>query len=157
MPGVLFVFSTESPEMLMPVRTAYFRFVYSFASGHKLVGVVEGDRFLNAPEKVFNLRSLKAICLDPEGSQLLNFDRVFGQFSTNTPEIIFSGAHATQRSFFSFNYRGADAAVYDAVTDTWITSGWDPNNWKVEELALPVKRPAVQPLSHPLWCTWVSA
>ncbi len=143
--------------MLMPIRTAYFRFVYSFESGHKLVGVVEGDCFLNAPEQVFNLRSLKAICLDPKGGQLLNFDRVFGQFSTDAPEIIFSGAHATQRSFFSFNYRGADASVYDAVADKWITTGWDPNKWTVEELALPVRRPATQPLTHPLWSTWVSA
>lgn len=141
----------------MHIRTAYFRFAYSFASGHKLVGVVEGDRFTSHPSQVFNLRSLKAVCLDTQEQLLLEFDQVFGQFSTNTPELIFAGVHARNRSFFSFNYRGTDASVYDATTDTWLASGWLPQSWVVEEIALPLKKPASQPLAHPLWRTLVSA
>ena len=144
--------------MLSPIRAAHFRFTYTFASGHKLVGIVEGDRFHIAPNLVFNLRSLKAVCLDPQASPLLNFDTVFGQFSTNTPEIIFSGSHATTNgSFFSFNYRGADASVYDAVKDVWITSGWNPRNWSVEELVFPQNKPVASPLTHPHWMTQASA
>lgn len=123
--------------LLSPIRSARFRFIYTFQSGHKLIGWVEGNRFQNTPNLVFNLRALQATCCDPQGNFLIGFDTVFGQFSIDTPDILFSGSHSVQGSFFSFNYRNGDAAVYDARTDAWVASGWDPESWSIEEVAFP--------------------
>ncbi|NER82056.1 MAG: hypothetical protein F6K42_21350 [Leptolyngbya sp. SIO1D8] len=137
--------------MLLSLGSAHFRFTYTFESGHKLVGFVEGDRSQMNPDLVFNLRSLKAICLDPQGSPLMNFDTTFGQLNTSKPEVILSGSLTGQGSFFSLNYRGADASVYNAVTDTWIASGWDPQMWKVEELTVPRSKTAISSAANLAW------
>lgn len=126
--------------MLSRLRAAQFRFSYTFESGHQVLGFLEGEHFRNSPSIVFNLRSLRAICLSPEGQLLMSFDTVFGQFHTAKPEILFSGSHSEQGSFFSFNYRLLEASVYDAVTDTWITSGWNPSSWTVETLTPAIDR-----------------
>lgn len=128
--------SFSSLPMVSHLQSTNFRFFYTFDSGHELVGFVEGDRLENSPHLVFNLRSLKAICFDPQGDLLLRFDTVFGQFSTATPEILFSGSHAAEGSLFSFNYRGLDASIYDAARDAWIISSWNPKRWIVEEFTV---------------------
>ena len=149
--------ASNSHAMVSRLLSKHFRFLYTFDSGHELVGCVEGNYFDNAPSLVFNLRALKAICLDPQGNLLISFDEVFGQFNTNTPEVLFSGSRTTEGSFFSFNYRGSEATIYDALTDDWITTGWNPNNWAVEEFTPPRDRAVALPLNHPIWATWVSA
>jgi hypothetical protein len=140
--------------MLLRLRTSHFRFVYTFNSGHELVGIVEGDYFANAPDVVFNLRSLKAICLDPHGTLAMSFDTVFGQFTRTGAEVIFSGSQGEQGSLFSFNYRDAEASIYDSTTDTWIAAGWNPGNWHIEELVTVKSKPVV---AMPLWASLVSA
>ena len=137
--------------MLMRLRTSHFRFIYTFDSGHQLIGIVEGDYFPNAPDVVFNLRSLKAICLDSQNNSVMNFDTVFGQFTFDEAETLFSGSKQDQGSFFSFNYRDAEASVYDAATDTWIASGWNPSNWRVEELSIPKVRARYAKVAIPVW------
>ena len=124
--------------MILRLRTKQLRFIYTFASGHQLIGRVEGDYFSNSPDWIFNLRSLNAVCLDPQGLLIMSFDEVFGQININHPEAILSGSQSSQSldrdSFFSFNYRNDEATIYDAKTDTWIATGWQPDQWRVEEL-----------------------
>jgi hypothetical protein len=129
-----YTFFTELPSMKLRLRTKHLRFIYTFDSGHQLVGTVEGDYFPNSPDVVFNLRSLKAICLNPQGNMLMFFDDVFGQIRLLTAEAIFSGSQTDQTSFFSFNSRNAEATVYDGTNDTWVTTGWNPDNWQVDEI-----------------------
>lgn len=62
----------------------------------------------------------------------MNFDTVYGQLSSTNNEIVFCGSQAADGSLFSFNYRGLEASIYDAVTNTWMASGWNPCNWYVE-------------------------
>jgi len=143
--------------MLMRLRTAHFRFVYTFDSGHELVGVAEGDYFANSPHLVFNLRSLKAICLDPIGNLLASFDTGFGQFSITSPEVLFSGSHSDRGTFFSFNYRSGEAAIYDGTTHTWIASGWEPERWSVEALDANRAKPLMPVAHRPRWIGKVSA
>lgn len=137
--------------MILRLRTNHFRFVYTFDSGHKLVGMVEGDAYSNAPDLVFNLRSLNAICLDPEGNLVMGFNQVFGQFGLGNAEAIFSGSQTDQDSFFSFNYRNGEASIYDAITDTWIATGWNPHSWQVEAIAVAKSKPLVPRLNQPAW------
>lgn len=124
--------------MILRLRTKQLRFIYTFPSGHQLIGRMEGDYFPNSPDWVFNLRSLNAVCLDPQGRLLMSFDEVFGQIKLDTPEAILSGSQSGQSldqdSFFSFNYRNDEATIYDAKTDTWIATGWHPDHWQVGEL-----------------------
>jgi hypothetical protein len=140
--------------MLLRLRTSHFRFVYTFSTGHELVGIVEGDYFANAPDVIFNLRSLKAICLDPYGTLTMSFDTVFGQFTRTGAEAIFSGSQGNQGSMFSFNYRDAEASIYDSMQGNWIASGWNPQNWHVEELVTIKSTPIV---ALPLRDTRISA
>jgi hypothetical protein len=121
--------------MILPLRTKHLRFVYTFGSGHQLVGTVEGDYFPNSPNIVFNLRSLQAICFNPDGGLLLSFDDVYGQLDLNVFQTIFSGSHSEQGSFFSFSGRSREATIYDAESDTWIATGWNPKDWDVEDLS----------------------
>ncbi|MEM0981041.1 MAG: hypothetical protein AAGH78_12300 [Cyanobacteria bacterium P01_H01_bin.58] len=120
------------PTMKFRLRSAQFRFVYTFASGHKIAGIVEGDYCSDTPHHVFNLRALMASCLSPQGFPLMIFDTVYGQLSTTNDEIVFCGSYAADGSLFSFNYRGLEASIYDAATNTWMASGWNPRNWHVE-------------------------
>lgn len=143
--------STELPSMLMGLRTSCFRFAYTFESGHRLVGVVEGDYFANTPQAVFNLRSLKAVCLDTKSRIVLSFDEVFGQFTTVCSEALFSGSKIGEGSFFSFNYRDGEACVYDASSNTWIATGWNPKNWQAEELTVHRGKPSAPRVVAPLW------
>ena len=120
--------------MILRLRTKRLRFVYVFESGHQLIGTVEGDYFPNSPNIVFNLRSLKAICFNPDGDLLLSFDEVFGQLDLNLPQAIFYGSQPKQGSLFSLNCRNNEATIYDAKNDTWIATDWNPDNWKVDAL-----------------------
>lgn len=130
----------QSPSPSTPYRawkqarlqTEPFQFRYTFESGHKLVGELVGDRLLRLPHLVFNLRRLNAICISPNGQQLLTFNTVFGQFNLDFPGAIFSGTHDTTGSCFSFNYRGLEATIYDAIADEWVATGWCPAAWSVE-------------------------
>lgn len=129
-------FLIEHPSMTLRLRTSHYRFVYSFASGHQLVGTVVGDSYHNQPEMIFNLRSLRAVCLDPQGELMMSFDDVFGQFTLTNAETILSGSHSQKGSFFSINYRDGEACIYDAVTDQWLTNGWQPERWQIRELSI---------------------
>jgi len=132
--------------MILRLRTSHYRFIYTFASGHKLVGTVTGDTYVNQPDVIFNLRSLRAIGLNPEGCLMMGFDDVFGQFRLTDAEPIVSGSHTQKGSFFSINYRNGEACIYDAVNDCWVTSGWHPDQWQVQELSclpVPSTRPRV--------------
>jgi hypothetical protein len=120
--------------MLLRFYTSTFRFVYTFDSGHTLVGLLEGDFFPNSPHCVFNLRSLRALCFDPNSEMVMSFDTVFGQFTLHDAGALFSGSQSDDDSFFSFNYRDAEASIYDAATNTWLASGWQPQNWQVEAI-----------------------
>jgi len=138
--------------MILRLRTSHYRFVYTFMSGHKLTGTVAGDSYANRPDIVFNLRSLKAMGLNPAGHLIMEFDDVFGQFSLAAAETILSGAHSIQGSFFSFNYRNSEACIYDAVADGWVTSGWHPDRWQVQELSRPHTATTTRPtLLLPAW------
>ncbi len=138
--------------MILRLRTKHFRFAYTFESGHKLVGTIVGDVYANQPDFAFNLRSLTALCLSPEGSLMMGFDDVFGQFEVGHAKVLFSGSHSTDASFFSFNYRDGEACIYDAVNELWITTNWNPQNWHVEELAnQPLAKPPLPWLDQPLW------
>ncbi len=117
------------------LKTARFRFTYTFESGYHLTGTVEGDAFHSCPNQVFNLRALHATCRQSQSQTLLAFDEVYGQFNLDFPGILFSGMHAATGSFFSFNYRGREANIYDAKADRWLAIGWTPANWSVTELA----------------------
>jgi hypothetical protein len=143
----------RASTMVMRLQSGHFRFVYTFKSGYELIGVVEGDYLTRAPEAIFNLRSLKAVCLDAQSNLIMSFDRVFGQFTTVHSEALFSGSKTGQESFFSFNYRDAEACIYDAVADIWITSGWEPKRWRVEELTARVSKPTLPKRISPLWTT----
>jgi len=101
--------------MILRLRTSHYRFIYTFTSGHKLVGTVKGDSYVNQPDVIFNLRSLRAIGLNPEGCLMMGFDDVFGQFHLAEAEPIVSGSHSQKGSFFSINYRNSEACIYDAV------------------------------------------
>ncbi|NEQ43043.1 MAG: hypothetical protein F6K00_05570 [Leptolyngbya sp. SIOISBB] len=122
--------------MTLRLRTSHYRFIYSFASAHQLVGTVIGDSYDNQPEYIFNLRSLRGLGLTPQGHLMMSFDEVFGQFTLTTAETILSGSHSQKGSFFSINYRNGDACIYDAATDRWITSGWKPERWQIQELPM---------------------
>lgn len=157
-PSVLF--SLDSCSTLSAAscfQSANYQFSYAFDSGHRLVGFVKGDRDALSSRAVCNLRGLSATCLDPEGSPRLRFDTVFGQFDTRSPEVVLLGAHAVQGSFFSLNHRGGDASIYDAVTDTWVTSvtsGWNPARWTISEIPhyrYRSPQPAVPPVLNSLW------
>lgn len=137
--------------MILRLRTSHYRFVYTFVSGHKLIGTVTGDSYANRPDIIFNLRSLKATGLNPEGRLIMEFDDVFGQFNLSTAETILSGSHTQTGSFFSFNYRNSEACIYDAVADCWVTSGWHPDRWQGQELSrsqVAIPRPA---MLLPVW------
>lgn len=119
-----------SPHRL---RTAQFSFSYRFDAHRILIGRVEGDLLRNLPNLVFNLRQLSAKYRDTSGQYDLTFDTVFGQFSLDFPGVLFSGTDARTGSFFSFNYRGHEATVFDSTQSAWIAGGWNPNHWHVEE------------------------
>lgn len=116
------------------LHQSQFRFRYQFQSGYCLSGVLMGDRLLKVPNLVFNLSGLEAVCCDPAGQVILRFDTVFGQFQTHYPEMLFSGSNAETGDFFSFNYRDRDAVVYDARSDRWLSVGWNPDGWNLEEI-----------------------
>ncbi|HEY9889425.1 MAG TPA: hypothetical protein V6D02_13555 [Candidatus Obscuribacterales bacterium] len=137
--------------MNLRLQTKYFRFVYTFASGFKLVGMVEGDCYTNAPNFIFNLRSLSAICLNPQGSLVMGFDEVFGQFTLQGAQVIFTGSQSGQGSFFSFNYRDGEATLYDATTDTWVATGWQSHQWQVTEVNAAIAQPLLPPLEPLVW------
>ena len=117
--------------MILRLRSSHFRFVYTFESGYQLVGTLTGDHYSNQPDHIFNLRSLKAVCLSPDGNLVMSFDDVFGQFKLTQADTILSASHAETGSFFSINYRNGEACVYDATRDRWLATGWSPTNWKV--------------------------
>lgn len=121
--------------MILCLQTSHYRFIYTFLSGHKLVGTVTGDHYVNRPEMIFNLRSLKAMGLSPDSCLMMEFDDVFGQFNLTRAETIMSGSHTATGSFFGLNYRNYEACIYDAVTDRWVTSGWQPERWQVQEVS----------------------
>lgn len=137
--------------MILRLRTSHYRFIYTFMSGHKLVGTVTGDYYVNRPAMVFNLRSLKATGLSPDSYLLMEFDDVFGQFSLTTAETIMSGSHTATGSFFGLNYRNSEACIYDAVADCWVTSGWRPEHWQVQELSRPQATTPRPMLLLPAW------
>lgn len=141
--------------MILRLRTKKLRFAYTFECGYRLVGRVEGDYFPNSPNIVFNLRSLQAVCISPQGNPLITFDDVFGQLSLDTSEAILSGSESNrqfhQRSFFSFNHRNHEASIYDATTDTWITAGWHPDRWQVEELVPTKPKIPQSPIGDSIW------
>lgn len=95
--------------------------------------------------------------MDAFDTALLKFDTAFGQFNTAEPEVVFLGSHATHGSFFSFNDRGGEASIYDAVTDTWVTSGWNPEGWLVEKVANISSKQAYPSMAYPFWTGWLSA
>jgi hypothetical protein len=141
--------------MILRLRTKQLRFIYTFASGHQLIGKVEGDYFPNSPDWVFNLRSLNAVCLDAHGRLLMSFDEVFGQIKLDPSEAILSGSQseqsADQGSFFSFNYRNDEATIYDATTDTWIANGWHPDHWQISELTTTQGKAAMTRRGNTAW------
>lgn len=143
--------------MVSHLRSAQYRFTYTFRSGHQLAGILEGDRFHESSSLIFNLRSLQAICLDMQGSTLMKFDTAFGQFNTALPEVVLLGSHANHGSFFTFNYRGGDASIYNAVTDTWVTSGWEPERWKIEKIADIPARKVTSGSVNPAWARLMTA
>ena len=122
--------------MTLCLRNSHYRFIYSFASGHQLVGTLIGDNYGTKPDYVFNVRSLRAIGLMPQGTLMMSFDEVFGQFTRATTEVILSGSHSQKSSFFSIDSRNGEVCIYDAATSQWITSDWQPDRWKLEELPL---------------------
>jgi hypothetical protein len=134
----------QSWRVTSRLKAARFRFTYTFESGYQLTGTVEGDYFRNAPNRVFNLRALKASCCNSQGQLLLTFGEVYGQFNLDFPGILFSGTNAATGSFFSFNYRSREADIYDATADTWVAIGWTPTHWSVTELAAPERLPQVR-------------
>ncbi|MEM1370276.1 MAG: hypothetical protein AAGG02_20205 [Cyanobacteria bacterium P01_H01_bin.15] len=137
--------------MTLCLQTSHYRFIYAFTSGHQLVGTVIGDSYDNQPTNIFNLRSLRALGLTPQSHLMMSFDEVFGQFTLTTAETILSGSHSQKGSFFSINYRNGDACIYDAGNDQWITSGWEPAYWRIQELPmLPSMLPssALPPKTH---------
>lgn len=147
--------SIEHPSMTLRLRTSHYRFIYSFASGHQLVGTVVGDSYHNRPDVIFNLRSLRAICLTPQGDLMMSFDDAFGQCTLTNAETILSGSHSQKGSFFSINYRNGEACIYDAAADEWITSGWQPDRWQIRELSiLPTLSSAQTPRTRVVTPTW---
>jgi hypothetical protein len=122
--------------MTLRLRNSHYRFVYAFTSGHKLVGTLIGDSYSGQPDYVFNVRSLRAIAVTPQGHLMMSFDEVFGQFTHTTVETILSGSHSQKDSFFSLSSRNDEACIYDAAMDRWISSRWQPECWKIEELPL---------------------
>lgn len=154
-PSVVFSLdSCSSLSMVSRLRAAFFRFAYTFDSGHRLVGLVEGDRFNDSSSLVFNLRALRATCLDASDNALLKFDTAFGQFNVTEPEVVFIGSHAAHSSFFTFNHRGGEASIYNAVTDTWVTSGWNPSMWTVEKFTWESNTSTTQ--GNALWLNWAN-
>ncbi|MGF1458494.1 MAG: hypothetical protein ACFBSG_05650 [Leptolyngbyaceae cyanobacterium] len=141
--------SNESPSMILCLRTSQYRFIYTFDSGYRLIGTVAGDHYANQTDIVFNLQALKAIVLSPEGSLMMGFDEVFGQFRMTNSEVILSGADMQTGSQFSLNYRDGEACIYDSITDTWITSTWQPERWQVENISI-ARQPKSQPARSPV-------
>lgn len=127
--------------MILRLRTCHYRFIYTFASGHQLIGTFKGDNYTNQPDTIFNLRSLKAVCLSSTGRLLIGFDDGFGQCRLSCAETIVSGSHSQKGSFFSINYRNGEACVYDAIADQWITAGWQPERWQIEALSETLAQP----------------
>ncbi|RZM75586.1 hypothetical protein [Leptolyngbya iicbica] len=141
--------------MTLRLRTSHYRFVYAFASGHELVGTMIGDSYGGQSDYVFNVRSLRAIALTPQGNLMMSFDEVFGQFTRTTAETILSGSHSQKESFFSINSRNDEACIYDAATEQWVTSGWLPGRWTIEELPLlPSMMSSVPACSKRLASVW---
>ncbi|MDB9526471.1 hypothetical protein PN498_10765 [Oscillatoria sp. CS-180] len=139
--------------MNLCLHTSHFRFVYVFESGHKLIGTVKGDSYGNTLDVIFNLRSLKAICLNNQGNLIMGFDQVFGQFTLHDSEAVLAGSQAGGESFFSFNYRDAEASIYDARRNVWVATGWDPNNWHVKKLVKPKNQSLVITDRKPEWAS----
>lgn len=127
--------------MILYLRTSQYRFVYSFKTGYKLVGTLIGDHSTYRPDIVFNVRSLKAVCLSPQGSLVMGFDDAFGQFKLPDAEVILSGASTETGSFFSINYRDGEACLYDAICDEWVAAGWEPHNWSIEAMTFTTTNP----------------
>lgn len=130
---------------MLRLQTRHYHFIYTFASGRRLVGTVQGDNYTNQPKAIFNLRSLRAIYLDPARESILEFDDGFGQFKLCCAETIVSGSHSLSGSFFSISYRNNEACIYDAVTEQWITGHWQPEHWYLEELLETPSSPQPQP------------
>lgn len=134
--------------MRLHLRTKCLRFTYTFQSGYQVQGRLEGDYFRPSPDMIFNLRSLNAVCLTPQGAPLMYCNEVFGQLRLASPEVILSGSQSLSRShmpsFFSLNYRDEEATIYDSQTDQWLATGWSPENWEVmdETSASVIKRHA---------------
>jgi hypothetical protein len=67
----------------------------------------------------------------------MQFNEVFGQLKLTSSEVILSGSHSNrpmyQTSFFSLNYRDEEATLYDAQTDRWLATGWNPYAWYVTD------------------------
>lgn len=132
--------------MRLRLRTKCLRFTYTFQSGYQLRGHLEGDYFRQSPDMIFNLRSLNAVCLTPQGTPLMYCNEVFGQLRLASPEVILSGSqslpHSHTPSFFSLNYRDEEATIYDGQTDQWLATGWSPESWQViDETSAPaIKR-----------------
>ncbi len=121
-----------SPRLL---RTTRLQFLYTFESGGRLEGWLEGDRLWNRPNLVFNLRSLTATYQDQSLRSPLYFDTVYGQCNLDFPGALFFGSNAATHGFFSFNYRSLEAIVYDQQAGGWLAEGWHPSRWQIQELA----------------------
>ena len=102
------------------------------------MGEVEGDRLHNVPNLVFNLHTLKALYIDAAGQPRCQFDTVYGQFNLDFPGALFTGAagaEPTPNAFFSLTYRGQEATLCDIHRGLWLSEGWCPERWQVQELS----------------------
>ena len=108
-----------------------FHLTYQFDNGCLLRGTLKGEHCSFRPETILSLYDFRIGYYQPDGRVLLRFDTGFGQFDLTNAQPLLTGTHTASGSLFTLNHRTAEASIYNAINQHWLTTTWLPDNWQL--------------------------